>query len=124
MDNFDNYIKQILDQILDSFQIIEKLSDTSGDLEILKKEWLKIRGLFLVLKRKIDDANKTNDAFVSLSKGISYYVDNYDFEREIDIMAPLYSEDTNRLKNIRYKIIESLNDKKLIEKIQIIHEDL
>jgi len=39
-------------------------------------------------------------------------------------MAPLYSEDSNRLKNMRLKILESLADKKLIDNIEYAIEKL
>jgi hypothetical protein len=52
-----------------------------------------------------------------------YYLDNYYFEREINIMSELYANDSNRLKNMRLKIIESFNDKKFIGRMeQIIKE--
>jgi hypothetical protein len=37
-------------------------------------------------------------------------------------MTALYSEDENRLKNIRLKILESFEDSKLIDKIEYILE--
>ncbi len=39
-------------------------------------------------------------------------------------MEPLYAEDPNRIKNIRIKIIEALNDKKLMQKLTDIMEEL
>ncbi len=114
----DDYTNDILDQILKSYSIIWNLKDNPGDLEIIKKEWLKISGLFRVIIKKITTLETNSDSYLDLLNRSKYYIENYDFEREIDIMAPLYSNDTNRLKNIRYKIIESFNDKKLIEKIE------
>jgi hypothetical protein len=58
-----------------------------------------------------------------LSAG-KYYLENYDFTREIETMSKLYSNDSNRLKNIRYTILYSLQDKKLMEKIDTLSRKL
>ncbi len=118
MENFDKYTNDILDQILDSYSIIDNLKDKPGDLKILKKEWLKIIGLLRVLVKKIGSTDNQSDSYLDLYNRSKYYIENYDFEREIDIMTPLYSEDTNRLANIRFKIMESFDDKKLIESLR------
>jgi hypothetical protein len=39
-------------------------------------------------------------------------------------MSPLYSDDSDRLKNMRLKIIEAFQDKKLIDKIEELIEKL
>ena len=41
-----------------------------------------------------------------------------DLEKEIETMAPLYSDDIHRIKNMRLKIIEALEDKKMIGSIE------
>ena len=46
-------------------------------------------------------------------------MENYFFEKEIETMASLYSNDVHRVKNMRLKIIEALEDKKMIESIEI-----
>ena len=61
-----------------------------------------------------------SDHLVTLYKLSTYYIDTYDFTREIENLAPIYFNDSNRLKNLRLLIIDSLNDKKLIEKLQAI----
>ena len=52
------------------------------------------------------------DHLVTLSKLTGYYIDTYDFTREIEVLAQVYFNDSNRLKNLRVMIINSLNDKK------------
>lgn len=118
MVTFDEYIKGILKQILESYQILLELEDKPGDLEIIKIELLKINGLFRVAVKKIDSANVQSDNYVKLSKRSKHYLESYDFEREINTMSSLYSDDPNRLKNIRLKIIECLQDKKLLETVE------
>ena len=53
-----------------------------------------------------------------------YYTETYDFSREINLLSQIYYNDPLRLKNLRLLIIESLNDKKLIEKFQEIFNRL
>ncbi len=118
MVSFDEYIQGILKQILDSYQILLELEDKSGDLKIITNELLKINGLLRVIVKKINSSNIQTDSFVNLSKRSKYYLESYEFKREIDTISNLYSTDPNRLKNIRLKIIESLQDKKLIETIE------
>jgi len=118
MISFDEYIKGVLKQVLDSYQILLELEDKTGDLKIIKNELLKINGFLRVIVKKINSSNIQSDSFVKLSKRSKYYLESYDFEREIDTMSNLYSTDPNRLKNIRLKIIESLQDKKLIKTIE------
>ncbi len=115
---FDEYVKGILKQVLDSYQILLELEDKPGDLKIIKNELLKINGFLRVIVKKINASNIQSDSFVKLLKRSKYYLESYDFEREIDTISNLYSTDPNRLKNIRLKIIESLQDKKLIETIE------
>jgi len=118
MISFDEYIKGILKQILDSYQILLELEDKPSGLKIIKNELLKINGFLNVIVKKINSSNIQSDSFVNLSKKSKYYIESYDFERETDTVSNLYSTDPNRLKNIRLKIIESLQDKKLIETIE------
>jgi len=118
MVSIDEYIKGILKQVLDSYQILLELENKPDDLKIIKNELLKINGFLRVIVKKINSLNIQSDSFVKISKRSKYYLESYDFEREIDTMSNLYSTDPNRLKNIRLKIIESLQDKKLIKTIE------
>ncbi len=124
MSDFENYLNGLLSQIKDSIKIIDELKDNSGDLEIIKKELVKINGLFQVIVHKLDSIDNSSDKYMRLSSAARYYLENYSFEREIETMSKLYSNDSHRLKNIRYSILKSLNDKKLIEKVDSIMEKL
>ena len=120
MGTIDEYLKGILGQILASYKILTELNDTPADLEIIKKELSKIRGLLQVIRSKLDEKKYQIDHLVSLYKLAAYYYDTYDFTREIEILGQVYYKDSDRLKNLRLLIINSLNDKKLIEKLQTI----
>ena len=108
MVTYDEYLKGILEQILDSHQVLSELKDKPGDLEVIKREYLKIYGLIQAMINKIESFGKTTDDYVEILKRSNYYLENYDFQREMDIMAPLYSEDSDRLKHLRLKILEFL----------------
>ena len=120
MADIDEYLKGILGQILDSYKILAELNDGPGDLETIKKELSKIRGLLQVLRSKLGEKKYQSDHLVALYKLSTYYIDTYDFSREIENLTQIYFNDSNRLKNLRLLIIDSLNDRKLIEKLQVI----
>jgi hypothetical protein len=114
----DEYLKEILGQILASYKTLTELNDIPNDLEIIKKELSKINGLLQVMRSKLDGKKYQTDHLVALYKLATYYIDTYDFTREIEILGQVYYKDSDRLKNLRLLIIDSLNDKKLIEKLQ------
>ena len=114
---FGQYVKDILNQVRTTHDVFLKLQDKPGDLDTMRKEWIKVDSLLRSLIKRIDNSEKTNDLYQNLSKKCRYYIENYDFQREIEIMSGLYAEDSNRLKNIRLKILESFNDKKFLESI-------
>jgi len=121
--DFENYLIGLLSQIIDSVKIIEELKDKPGDLEIIKKELAKINGLFQVAVNKLEVIDNKSDKYVEFSSATKYYLENYSFEREIDTMSKLYSNDAHRLKNIRHSILNALSDKKLLEKVDSIMEN-
>ena len=120
MVTIDEYLKVILGQILASYKTLTELNDNPNDLEIIKKELSKISGLLQVMRSKLDGKKYQTDHLVALYKLATYYIDTYDFTREIEILGQVYYKDSDRLKNLRLLIIDSLNDKKLIEKLQTI----
>jgi hypothetical protein len=124
MVTYYEYLKSILEKIIVAHDILTKLEDKPGDLMIIKKEILKINGFFQVLVNKIDTEKFQSTDFSDLKSKVEHYLENYSFEKEIETMAPLYSEDSNRLKNMRLKILESLADKKLMDNIEYMVEKL
>ncbi len=123
MVNFENYLRGLLSQIKDSVKIIEDLLDQPGDLEIIKKELAKINGLFQVTVNKLKKIDNRSDKYVELSSAAEHYLENYLFDREIETMSKLYSNDSHRLRNIRHSILNALHDKKLLEKVDSIMEN-
>ena len=124
LEDFSEYLKGVMRQILDSYNIIIQLDDEPSDLAIIKKELSKIRGQLTVLKNKLKSKEYQSDDLFTLYKVSLYYTETYDFSREINLLSQIYYNDPLRLKNLRLLIIESLNDKKLIEKFQEIFNRL
>ena len=120
----NDYVKKVLAQIMDSYVLVQNLKDNSGDLDIIKKELLKINGFFMVLVKKIGTDNFQSRDLLELKTKVKNYLENYYFVQEIDTMTTLYSDDSDRIKNMRLKIIEAFQDKKLIGKIEELIEKL
>ncbi len=118
MTDIDEYLKGILEQILASYKILAELNDQSTDIEMMKKEIAKIRGLLQVIRNKLNEKKHQSDHLVTLHKLSIHYLDTYDFTREIELLMQTYYNDSNRIKNLRIIMINSLNDKKMIEKFQ------
>ncbi|EGG42720.1 hypothetical protein Nlim_0433 [Candidatus Nitrosarchaeum limnium SFB1] len=112
------YLKSILEKILIAYNKLTKLEDKPGDLDLIKKETLKINGFFHVFINKVTTENYQLTDLSELKSKFEYYLNNYSFEKEIETMSTLYSDDSDRLKNMRLKILESLMDKKLIDNIE------
>ena len=115
MVTYNEHLKKILSQTLESYNILRQIQDKPGDLDNIKKEMLKINGFLKVVTNNIDEHTISHSDFKKLKSKFSHYLENYFFEKEIETMAPLYSNDTHRVKNMRLKIIEALEDKKMIE---------
>ena len=124
MVTYHAYLKNVLEKIIVAHNTLAKLEDKPGDLVIIKKEILKINGFFQVLINKMDTEKFQSTDFSDLKSKFEHYLENYSFEKEIETMAPLYSEDSNRLKNMKLKILESLADKKLMDDIEYMVEKL
>jgi len=124
MVDFDNYLKVLLKQIFESYRLLTNLEDKTGDLEIIKKELAKIKGLLQVIINKLNSIDNNSNDYIELLSASDAYIKNYDFFREIDTMSKLYSDDPHRLQNLRQTIIDSFNDDGLIEKIESLMEKL
>lgn len=124
MVSYNDHLKKILSQILDSYKILKEIQDKPGDLDVIKREMLKINGFLKVSANNIDEYKITISDFKNLKSKFNHYLENYFFEKEIDTMAPLYSNDSHRMKNVRLKIIEALDDRKMIESVEDLIEKL
>ena len=112
------YLKKILNHIVDSYHILETMDDKPGDLAKIEKQMLKINGFIKVVSNKIDPDKIPTSNFKIIQKKFLEYLENYSFEKEIVTMTPLYSNDVSRIKNMRLKILEALKNKNMIENVK------
>jgi len=120
----EEYVKKIIEQVLNSYDSIFATQNRSGDLDLIKKELLKINGFFSVISKKLMISNFQSRNLLDLKPKIKNYLQEYYFVQEIDTMMPLYSEDPARIKNMKLKILEAFQDKKLIDKLREVFEEL
>ncbi len=114
---YNEYLQSILIKILDSYNTLKQINDNPGDLDNIKKEHLRINGFIKVVLNKIDTTKIPASDFKTLKSKFQYYLDNYYFEKEIETMTSLYSNDVYRIKNMRLKILEALEDKRMMDEI-------
>ena len=112
------YLKKILNHIVDSYHILETIEDKPGDLAKIEKQMLKINGFIKVISNKIDPDKIPISNFKLIKKNFLEYLENYSFEKEIVTMTPLYSNDVSRIKNMRLKILEALKNKNMIDNVK------
>jgi len=124
MVTYNEYLKNILKQILDSYNMLKEIEDKKEDLNNVKKEMLKINGFIKVVLKKLDSDKITSSNFRIIKSKFQHYLGNYYFEKEIETMAPLYSNDLSRVKNMRLKILEALEDRKMMEEIKELIEKI
>ena len=117
MVTYNEYIKNILSQVSDSYTVLKETQDKPEDLDKIKKELLKINGFLKVIIRKTNTEKIQSSDFRTLESKFQHYLDNYYFEQEIETMATLYSSDVGRIKNMRLKILETLEDRKMMENV-------
>jgi hypothetical protein len=121
---YNEHLKNILSHILDSYQILNDIEDKPGDLARIEKEMLKINGFIKVVSNKIDPDKISTSNFAIVKIKFSQYLENYSFEKEIKTMAPLYSNDMSRVKNMRLKILEALKNKNMIDDVKELRDNL
>lgn len=118
------YLEGMLKQAMQSYQTIKDLKDKPGDLVTMRQDLLRIRGILQVVVNKIKPEDFPNSDIPGLVSRSKQFLDNYYFEREMDIMEPLYGDDPGRLRHLRFKMLEALQDKGLIGKIRDMSSDL
>jgi hypothetical protein len=114
------YLKNVLRQIDDSYTLLQNLKDKPGDLDITRHELAKITGILNALVNKLETNKQELSDYQHLLSPMRYFLENYEFFREMDTMSLLYSEDPMRLKNLRLTILDALDEKNLIGHIKAI----
>ncbi len=124
MVTYDEYLRGILERVMESHGALSGMGDRPGDLEAMRVELLKIRGFFHVLAHKIDAGKYPSIDVAGLQSRAASYLESYDFEKEMDRLSPLYADDPSRLRNLRLTILDSLDDRRLMEYISEVAEGL
>lgn len=119
-----SYLGSILEQIRESYNTIYALQNKPGDLAIMRIELHKARGIMQVIVNKINPKDFPSIDITGLISRCSHFIEDYSFDREIDIMEPLYGEDPGRLHHMRLKIIEAFQDNSIPAKLDELLEDL
>jgi len=120
----DSYVKNLLEQTLDSYKTIKGLKDKPGDLVILKEQLGKIQGLLQVVINKIERSENISDSITEFLDVSRSYLTDYSFYHEIDAVSKLYSEDPHRIKGIRLAVLSALEKSSLIPKISDLMQKL
>jgi len=124
MVSYSEHLKKILIQIHNSYHVLREIQDKPGDLDHINKEMLRINGFIKVATNNFDESKIPLSDFESLQTKFRHYLENYFFEKEIETMSCLYSNDIHRIKNMRLKIIEALEDRRMMENVNDIIEKL
>jgi len=124
MVTYNEYLKSVLEKIVDSHHILTELDDKPGDLVVIQKELLKIKGFSNVIITKLKSENYSFLNNSKIKSKLEFFLENYYFEKEIETMSSLYANDSSRLKNMRLKILEALDDRKLMDEITQTIENL
>lgn len=124
MVTYDEYFCDILNQILGSYDTLTGLKDRPGDLDTIKKEILRIMALFRVISRRVAESKNPSSNYRDLAAVAEGYVETYSFDHEITMIQTIYADDVNRIRNIRLKILESLDRRKIPNRIKYILEEL
>jgi len=111
------HLEKVLNHFVDSYDLLKEFDDKPGDLDHIKKELLKVNGFLKVMTNKIDSKDIPLSDFKALQVKFNHYLENYSFEKEIETMSPLYFDDTHRIKNMRLKILEALEDANMMENV-------
>jgi hypothetical protein len=114
MVSYDEYLKNVLQQVDDSHTLLQNLRDAPGDLDIIKRELARIIGILRALVNKFEINKQEFSDYQYLLIPVKFFLENHDFFREISTMSLLYSEDPMRLKHLRLTILDALDEKNLI----------
>ena len=108
----------MLEKIQESYNIINELNDKSGDIATIRLELLRAKGIMQVIVNKISPRDYPNVDVPGLVMALSIFLNEYYFERELDIMEPLYGDDPGRIRHLRLKILDAMRSKDLTVKIR------
>ncbi len=118
------YLRNMIEQALEAYRTINELQDKPGDLATIRQEILRAKGILQVIVTRVDQREHPSADIAGLASRAAAFLDGYYFEREIDIMEPLYGDDPGRLRHMRFKVLEAFEDKGLTTKMEQILAEL
>lgn len=124
MVTYVGHLSKILRQILVSYDTLSDIKNVALDIDGVKRELLRINGSIRAVLSNIPEAKIISSDFGPLRSKFRSYLDEYDFEGELEAMHSLYSDDTMRINNVRIKILEALDDRKMMRSTRELIEEL
>lgn len=124
MVTYSEHLSRILLQILESYDILKDMDGAYLDVPGIKKEVHKINGLIRAIMSNISRYDVQSSDFGVLRSKFSKYLEEYDFQSELDTISMLYAEDKMRINNLRIIILESLADRKMMETVREVYDEL
>lgn len=124
MVTYDQYLSDVAGQVLESHELLRSMSDGPGALEALGREAARISALFGAIASRVRAEREPGRGHAELASAAQRYLDRYSFAREIETLSALYAEDRARVRNMRLKMIESLEDGGLSAKLGEILEEM
>lgn len=124
MVTYDQYLSGVAGQVLDSHESLRAMPDGPETLEALGREDARITALFGAIVSRVESEREPNKTHAELAAAAGRYLDRYSFAREISTVSGLYADDKARVRNIRLKMIESLEDGDLAGRLRRILEEM
>lgn len=110
MQPFGPYVRGVLVEARSAYEALGALGDRPGDLGALRREWSRAHGLLCSLAARLEAGAPDADPYRRLSRACSRYAGGYDFGREIEAVSALYAGDPGRLRSMRLKMLETLEE--------------
>lgn len=124
MVTYDRYLSDVAGQVLGVHESLLDMPDGPATLEALGREDARVRALFGAIVARVGSESGPSRAHSELAAAAGRYLESYSFAREISSIAALYSDDRARVRNIRLKMIESLEDGGLAGRIRGLLEEM
>ena len=119
------YLKSALLVASESYNALSSDNDRAEDLDRVKKDLSRFNGsLRVVLARTAENMNAYPPEFGSLRVKIQEYLEMYAFEQEIETLGVLYAKDSQRIRNMRLKILEAAQNKQMMRDAQDLINEL
>lgn len=124
MVTYDQYLSDVAGQVLGAHESLRAMSDGPGSLEALGREAARISALFGAIASRVRSEPEPSRDHSDLAAAAEKYLDSYSFAREIETLSALYADDRARVRNMRLKMIESLEDGGLAGRLRYIMEGM